>query len=1618
MFSPIVPKELNFEKFYKNVWKLNFSYDLSQKIDEMRRGMQEVGLSAPGFFKNLLKNIANPFYHKEYDFRSNGSFDFVIPYDDFGNSLKELFYKNFGSLEVSSFPLYGAPNFQESTYISTLVYINGRPLTNEKYVLFRQYTVDIIVIPTKYLKDKDNVYIEQRRHWNKPFCHVVDKTQFDEGYDYIFDGAGLGTFYSADNGYVQQTKTTFCPSESKGDKFLNSGDYLLYYKSNGSLDEENPNSSSSWRIVPKEIYSISKLIDPNKETTLLKLSFNKEAVRRIESKEYDITFNAEKKVVTESPYFKKVSEGEGYFPEICKFIAGNDFLIENNSAQWEINIAPNEIPDPYSYSAIGNSVNDSVSIDITEGLIAYYPLKDDFRDYSINQNHIVENRSEITEFKTSDIDEAEVTAAYFDGSNYLFVNDSKTLHVNRSALTFTMWIKPESYNNGYLMLLSKYQEGKNFRPWGFYFNETSATDNSTGISITLKVARLDDAAEADNTTVVVNKVPEVNKWSHVALVCRKQEDNTLTLEVFINGESVGKAEGLTDTLVDSKDEDSPLTIGYDFHGVNEHFNGYMRQVRIYKKSLDADEIRYIMNIDKNNNKNTGIIKIAEKSHFNYIPLLVKKDKIDEEIVTKDHTSVVVDRDKGTKAEYLRNVREVDHEEYDTRDFRDIRPFSEEYKNTEESEMVPLPVSLAEELIVLVNENRESDEVEIQNYKSNFTKLFKDSYNTRTTMLNNINELCSTLIYQKIDEYMNSMMEEFDQSDNPELWINDHIDNITIENSNLTFRMYGPKYYEIVESVLAENCKDYDVLWSEDGENRLFTIKLSTNLINSILYENGASRDEMNFLNHRGWYFDYDKGVFEYEESRDETKSLEYINSIDARKRWYKLVPYVDYCLNEVDGKPVALRFFKHLKNGTSVRIIKIEPKNWFFFDGFFNTLDNNGIVVLDKYSDFPIDKAYLDCTINNQNVEKSLITNIADKAIHINAFDSTNLAYFRFAVPKNIDTWHFIDMYESFKTDLEKFFDSVGMYNDPTNVDETYEINGMKGLQFRVNPTISPSVYDYPTRFTIYQDDMIYGFVNSPSFRVVRYCQDQGCKYNDHSSNEYIGRHLEHDSDYVYNRERDAAEIAEYLHFFRLKDNTHRIPASEFKVVMEEGSREYNELYADYFFTTDSDGEYAIMSENPNNDGKDLSDLLYIKEENNKDILVFSEEGFGSLYEQREYDTDHVNPAMELVLNTSENPYNLSEEYLNKIPLGTVEMEFPEVTKTIFLNGGYDPKDLYDYANSNSTITKFIDDETCKEDENSISGINIRPYTWDIHNSVYSSKDDKKFGIRSLLFVGGYPEDNNKVYSYIDTDLKNLSKSPDEYNFTKENSGLLSISFWIKPEASRAGTAMGLVGDENCNFYIWIKENGHLCCRGVLTDGTTANIVNLEVPHTNLFNDSWNHCLFQIKDFGLDGKKAVLAVNGKGVVQDTEQGDNVLYINFFTSTKFCIGKGSEDFNTESYIGYLDNFEIGMIEYPNGDKFESTFSVVQNIARIVDYTVPEEDSSNLTNEEKLKYWSILNFMDQEWSDIDEQVVYQPNHNYGTVISRDIRVIENEFYSKGKYPLEVPALYFITKSSQIS
>lgn len=235
------------------------------------------------------------------------------------------------------------------------------------------------------------------------------------------------------------------------------------------------------------------------------------------------------------------------------------------------------VPAGWSYAS-ATSVSSDASL--SNDLISYWPL-----DESSGTRVDVKGSNDLAEINTvGSTTGIKGTAADFEGSNSenLAISNAAQSGLNITGdLSFSMWIKPETFDSGDgQLLLSKWQHNASNQ----YF--VYLTDSSLGVYMD------DDCTGYSYVIRTWNHSMVAGNWYHVAVVYNASSGSA---EAFVNNSSLGTITGLPHSIAGCS---AAFELGLrdtPYLPSSYYFDGAMDEVGIWNKDLTTTDIANLYN---------------------------------------------------------------------------------------------------------------------------------------------------------------------------------------------------------------------------------------------------------------------------------------------------------------------------------------------------------------------------------------------------------------------------------------------------------------------------------------------------------------------------------------------------------------------------------------------------------------------------------------------------------------------------------------------------------------------------------------------------------------------------------------------------------------------------------------------------------------------------------------------------------------------------------------------------------------------------------------------------------------------------------------------------------------
>lgn len=228
--------------------------------------------------------------------------------------------------------------------------------------------------------------------------------------------------------------------------------------------------------------------------------------------------------------------------------------------------------------------NEFSEVGITEGLVAYYPLNGDAKDYSGNSNH----GTVYGAIKASGI--AGKKCFYFNGTDD-YIDCGITPLITANSFSISLWFNKLSIPATYSRLITL---------------ATYLDSFGLGISDSTTYLGLYFGSTSNFVRLKTSSVPNNNEWYHVVLTCNGDVTSANSYNIYLNKAVLSTTSTSTFSACDNKSiigaRRVSTTPGY-------YFNGKIQDVRIYNRALSDKEINILYNMyNPNINKTLQINK--------------------------------------------------------------------------------------------------------------------------------------------------------------------------------------------------------------------------------------------------------------------------------------------------------------------------------------------------------------------------------------------------------------------------------------------------------------------------------------------------------------------------------------------------------------------------------------------------------------------------------------------------------------------------------------------------------------------------------------------------------------------------------------------------------------------------------------------------------------------------------------------------------------------------------------------------------------------------------------------------------------------------------------------------
>jgi hypothetical protein len=233
----------------------------------------------------------------------------------------------------------------------------------------------------------------------------------------------------------------------------------------------------------------------------------------------------------------------------------------------------------------------AILVDSSYGLVAYFPFDGNAQDHSGNENHSKVVGATLSTDRLGNLDQA----YDFDQKNYITVEDDSGLNVS-SAVTVSAWIAPP---------LAGFPNVQNW--WEKMWIVGKNRDITSGYHLFIGEGGLLQGwvVAENNGSSTSFLLPENKDWSHCVLTYSEKKGGAL----YYNGKLVDSSEAAGPIIC--YDEKEGFSIGRLTTFNLFHFKGKIDEVRIYDRTLSADEVTELYELEKPVEENSPTVKVPD-----------------------------------------------------------------------------------------------------------------------------------------------------------------------------------------------------------------------------------------------------------------------------------------------------------------------------------------------------------------------------------------------------------------------------------------------------------------------------------------------------------------------------------------------------------------------------------------------------------------------------------------------------------------------------------------------------------------------------------------------------------------------------------------------------------------------------------------------------------------------------------------------------------------------------------------------------------------------------------------------------------------------------------------------
>ncbi len=208
----------------------------------------------------------------------------------------------------------------------------------------------------------------------------------------------------------------------------------------------------------------------------------------------------------------------------------------------------------------------ALGFDLTDGLVAHYPLDGNALDISGNNNHGLPNSTAVP---SADRFGNPSSAYHFNGiDSQIIIPGSTSLDSPATASTQFAWIRLEGFS----------QVGSNFGP---ILMKSTSSANDFMYRLDVSAGGFGVAFGDWYTSAGATYDTPLETWFNIAATW-----DGLTARFYVNGQYIGGDDVTASVTDDGRD----LVIGADYPGAYESFWGTIDDVRVYNRALSDEEI--------------------------------------------------------------------------------------------------------------------------------------------------------------------------------------------------------------------------------------------------------------------------------------------------------------------------------------------------------------------------------------------------------------------------------------------------------------------------------------------------------------------------------------------------------------------------------------------------------------------------------------------------------------------------------------------------------------------------------------------------------------------------------------------------------------------------------------------------------------------------------------------------------------------------------------------------------------------------------------------------------------------------------------------------------------------